>query len=458
MKRFWLVLLSLGLIVAFSTTAMAVDVKFSGEAYVGGMYVSKVNLKDAAATGQTDDGPSTAFYYQRLRLGAELIVAPGLSLITRADIMERILGGDRSIPGVAAPDSNGTRAENENIAFDMMYIQYVSPVGLLQAGYIPFGTWGTVFGNSGPKGVPGISLYPKVGPMTFGLLIFKTSDQSYSAVSTATSRVDYSDADSDLYVGLAKYAGKNIEAGLLLYYTRNAKTRPVKNYVMDDYAAVPYFKATFGPVYLEGELAASTGKARKYDDGVGTDVDLQSLYGYLYGRVNLGPAYVGATFAYFSGDDPGDPTKSRMDPIFLGPEWSPALIMWNKDRAYNFGTLNGYNPGTAGTGGYYNNTGFGSSFQNAYFWQVQAGVKPIDKLDICASVSKSDADQDPIAGWDSKDMGWEFDITATYKITNNLSYMLGGAYLLTGDYFKGTNPNNEVRDDYLVINKLTLTF
>jgi hypothetical protein len=36
--------------------------------------------------------------------------------------------------------------------------------------------------------------------------------------------------------------------------------------------------------------------------------------------------------------------------------------------------------------------------------------------------------------------------------------MLGGAYLLNGDYFKGTNPNNEVRDDYLVINKLTLTF
>jgi len=32
----------------------------------------------------------------------------------------------------------------------------------------------------------------------------------------------------------------------------------------------------------------------------------------------------------------------------------------------------------------------------------------------------------------------EIDLTGTYKITNNLSYMLGAqVYLFTGDYFKG---------------------
>ena len=39
--------------------------------------------------------------------------------------------------------------------------------------------------------------------------------------------------------------------------------------------------------------------------------------------------------------------------------------------------------------------------------------------------------------------------------------MLGAGYLFTGDYFKGFNPpltNTEVRDNFLVINKLTLTF
>ncbi len=45
MKRFWLVLLSLGLIAAFSTQAMAVDVKFSGEYYAAGMYLDKTTFK-----------------------------------------------------------------------------------------------------------------------------------------------------------------------------------------------------------------------------------------------------------------------------------------------------------------------------------------------------------------------------------------------------------------------------
>jgi hypothetical protein len=54
--------------------------------------------------------------------------------------------------------------------------------------------------------------------------------------------------------------------------------------------------------------------------------------------------------------------------------------------------------------------------------------------------------------------GTEFDITARYKITNNLTYMLGAGYLWTGDYFKGANAANSVQNDYLLINKLTLTF
>ena len=54
--------------------------------------------------------------------------------------------------------------------------------------------------------------------------------------------------------------------------------------------------------------------------------------------------------------------------------------------------------------------------------------------------------------------GKEVDVAGTYKITNNLSYMLGFGYPFTGDYFKGTSGTNKVDDDYLLINKLTLTF
>jgi len=36
--------------------------------------------------------------------------------------------------------------------------------------------------------------------------------------------------------------------------------------------------------------------------------------------------------------------------------------------------------------------------------------------------------------------------------------MLGAGYLWTGDYFQGTNDQNGVNNNYLLINKLTLTF
>ncbi|MCK7489409.1 MAG: hypothetical protein MZU79_03605 [Anaerotruncus sp.] len=74
---------------------------------------------------------------------------------------------------------------------------------------------------------------------------------------------------------------------------------------------------------------------------------------------------------------------------------------------------------------------------NAWFFQGKAGLRPTDKLDIMASVSYARADEKPTAQWLHKDYGWEVDLTATYKLTNNLSYMLGAGYFFTGDYFKG---------------------
>jgi hypothetical protein len=462
MKRLWLFLLSLTFVLAFSVQAFAVDVKFNGEMYVGGIYLDQATLqnKDTATVG-----PSTAFYYQRLRLGTEFVVSPGVSVVTRADIMERVLGGARSAPGAGGAtandvDSNATRAENENIGFDMAYIKAVTPIGQISAGYIPFGSWGTVFNNSGPKGVPGMNLAIPVGNFVLLGWIFKPGEQlSVSPVTGARA----ADLDYDLYLLGAIYRGKGIEAGILLGYARQATYRSLLGFKREAYSATPYFKATFGPVYLEGELNTGFGKDRTYDSGAaGSDRNISPLQAYLSGTVTLGPAYVGGTFAYWAGDDPSDAFATKYDGLFLGGEWSPTLIMWNRDRAYNIGNLSGYNAAnkaTATAGGLTNDgNGFSAAFQNAYFWQVRAGVKPTDKLDIGASLSKSYADQDPTIGWVSKDMGWEVDVTGTYKITNNLSYLLGVGYVLTGDYFKGINNSNRVSNDYLVINKLTLTF
>jgi len=96
------------------------------------------------------------------------------------------------------------------------------------------------------------------------------------------------------------------------------------------------------------------------------------------------------------------------------------------------------------------------------------------QLDILASVSYAAVDKKPV-GFVGGSYGWEVDITGTYKITNNLTYMLGLGYLFTGDYFKGYDEGgdytggygeqypthhvaNDLANNYLIINKLTLSF
>ncbi|MGV8057326.1 MAG: hypothetical protein AB2L12_04710 [Smithellaceae bacterium] len=437
MKRFWLVLLSLGLVVAFSASAFAVDVKFSGNYVAGGMYLNKISLTDAANTS----GQSTAFYFQRMRLQTDFVVSPGLSVVTRANIMERIGGASRTTPGTALDtNSAATVAENQNIGFDRLYVEYASPIGTFGVGYQVDGAWGTAF-NDDTNTAFKISHMYFFGKFMTILQTVKLAEGSRTAFNTTGTQAD---ADMDKYVAAVVYTDKNFETGLLYAGIIDATTRtgtpPSKGKV---HIFEPYVKAKIGPVAIQAELDYAFGKYEAEGAG-GSDTKYNSLAGFIDAVATFGPVYVGGTFAYVSGDK-ADTTDTNEAYLTGGSDFNPTLILWNYDRSYWFGALNS----PAGT--------FSGGMSNAFFYQVKGGVKPTDKLDISASVAFANADTTP-ANYVSKDYGYEIDVTGTYKLTNNLTYMLGAGYLITGDYFKGTNSNNKVTNDYLLINKLTLTF
>ncbi len=465
MKRFWLILLSLGLIVAFSATAMAVDVKFSGEYYAAGMYLDKTSLKK-------DEGSSTAFYFQRLRLGTDFVVSPGLKLVTRADVMERAWGANRSlavstnpagaVTGPAPQDtmSAGTRAENENIAFDLLYVSYVSPIGMFNVGYQIDDVWGTVWGNSSnPKGK--IAYFFKTGGLTLILQAGKDKELSRSATNLAGD----ADKDQSFYTAAGVYSWKTGEAGLLFKYIKNNQYRDfTKNapsplvwgvpagFTWDGLVTTPYVKAKLGPVALQAQIYYLYGEQSWEGNrallGNPPDVDLSQLTAWIDATVDFGKFYVGGSLAYVSGDDPDTKDEQEGGVLNGGLDYNPCLIMFNNDLTYWAGRQYGYDGSSNG-----------GVMTNTYFGQLRAGVRPIDKLDIMASVSYATADKTPQAVWDSREYGYEIDLTATYKITNNLSYMLGGGYWIVGDYYTGTAaPGNDVDDNFMVINKLTLTF
>lgn len=436
MKRLWFVLLALGILPIFSTAAFAVDAKFSGQFYAAGLYLDKTSLTK-------DNGPSTAFYFQRLRVQTDLIATPGVKLVTRFDALERAWGANRSAASTTlAGDSAGTIAENENIAFDWAYVVYNSPIGVFQVGYMEDGSTGTIFGNT-LTSLPRIKYAYKMGPVDIKMDITKGKEQSYTAANNTSY---YTDADKDKYGLEGVYNWNGGKAGMKVTYYRYCDKRPTSNYGDKYFLFVPYAIAKIGPVDLQAEFNYATGK-RGYDNGT-ADKDIDSYAGWVDATVKLGLFYFGGSVAYVSGDDNANDDKIR-DTLKGGRDWSPALIMWSYDRSMWIGAVGSTAAGNAfGTEG----------LQNGILYQGRVGVMPTDKLDIMASFTYATADKNPSANWVSKDYGYEVDLTGTYKLTSNLTYMLGAGYLWTGDYFKGTSAANQVQNDYMVINKLTLTF
>ncbi len=526
MRKFWLLLLSIGLLMAFAMPAAAVDVKFSGSYYAQGWYVDNPSVlnKDNAPAGKTNLG-ANAFYSQRFRLTTEFQVVEGLKLVTRFDALEK-RWGDQSWAGgtgetqtrasAAGTGSTTTAGPNygtklqENLEFERTYLDFNVPFGKFQVGYMEYLVWGTSFLDT-TLTAGGIRYYYTQGPLMMVAAIEKRSEgvglyggKNGGGTSTApglgTSTIGAAnDADRDVYDlgGIYKFGAG--EAGLLYQYVRSATNKfPYDNgYLSQLNLLLPYVKATFGNFFIEGEGIYGFGNLRAYDSNGATtttaagassaangtkaqDVGLSALGLFLHGKYDIKPAYIGAKFVYISGDDNQNSDKasgSIMQSQQMNRTFYPTLILWNDDYQNNMGNIQGNIPTTA-TG---TNRRTGQSYavsqnmDNVWFYQVYAGVKPTSKIDIQAALSIASADKkpksdvgavgsngyyggSPVTEFVSSQYGTELDLTASYKIYDNLTYVIGAGYLWTGDYFKGYDNSAVVSNNYLLSHKLTLTF
>jgi hypothetical protein len=419
---------------------------------VGGSYYLVGVYNDNPTVSPT--GYSRAYFFQQVRLQPVFQIAEGLTFTARMDALEKKWGNTNWMRGASTIGDERTSSRpslgvsgslaQENIEFERAYVTFMTGIGQFEAGYRAANAWGTTFGDSGTT-LPGIAFATKLGPIQLAAMYEKVFEADGVVLPTAAGRAGFVDADYDTYALAAVYKDKAIEAGLLYKYyvnkanrtsvaaARSAKTNNVS----------PYMKATFGPVYVEAEASYWFGKAAEYDTGVvATDVDLKGWNAYLHAKMNLGPAYVGAQIGFASGDDGSDATKSKAHPGGGGSSWNPALILMNDD-------INTWQGGVQYT----------NSKTNMNLYNIYAGFNPMPKLNIQAALTYATQNKMLAATpARSKKLGTEFDVTATYKIYDNLSYMVGAGYLWTGDYFKGTLGTTLIDDDYLVMNKLTLSF
>lgn len=454
MKKFLVVLLSLGLIAAFCATASALDVKFSGQYYVVGTYDNNDRFLDT-------DKYSRASFFQRARVQTEFKIAEGLTFTTRFDALEKQWGQsdwfgsqDRTNSREASPKYTKTgvglnRAAQENIEFERAFVTFATKLGTFDVGYQAADQWGTVFGdyeNSRPR----IKYTKAFGPFTV-LAVFEKYFESDSSNEASGAYIGKTDADGDNYFLAGIYNFKGGNAGLLYKYMAWHQYA-VSGYKTDIHALVPYVKATIGPVYVEAEAAYAFGKKAKVDSG--SDVDKSGWNAYIMAKMPVGPAYFGAQFAWVKGDG-DDATKDTSGPA-AGNDYKPTLVLFNVD--YSSWKPNLYTCNSSNT--------MKDDAKGLQVFNVFAGYNVTPKLTFDGALSF--LQYDTKKQWNSTrtaqteivsaTIGTELDLTATYKIYDNLTYMVGGGYIWAGDAWKGTNSAAKVDNDYFLLNKLTLNF
>jgi len=503
-------MLSLGLIAAFAMPAAAVDVKVSGSYYVQGMIADNPSLLDKGAPPDTTswvnnpNRSASKLIDQRLRVNTEFKVQEGLKLVTRFDALETNWGS-QAWSGWGAPtagmyqqtewrQANGIGTASQNINFSRVYMDITTGIGQFLVGYQNFTSWGNNWVTNNNT-YPGIKYVGKVGSFT-GILAYENRQESANGLyMDGAINGRGMDTSKDVYDIGALYDFKQGQVGFLWQFARNpgakfgAATVPAGSITGTPGASTGYLgllnillptaKFKFGNFDLMLDGMYGFGSLRKYDDGIASgnrDIDASAWAGQVHARYTFKPVTVGAKFMYTSGDDMQDPTKvtgSLWQALNGNYSKNDTLILWNSDYVAAMGPMFGNmtaanaNPRTGAA--YYN----GFFMDNAWFYQAYVDVTPMAKTNIHAAISYATADKKPknavgsvgtvvngvtVTEFASDKYGTEFDLTLSYKIFDNLEYMVGGGYLWVGDYFKGYDVNAKTKDNYLLTHKLTLTF
>jgi len=454
MKKLLVVFFALSLVLAFSMPATATDVELSGSYYVRGWY-------DANSALDADSTTANASYQQRLRIGAIFKVARGLKLTTRMDALELTWGADpRMATQNTATGYLGTKAgyNNERTTWDVEVsrLDFATKYGLISVGLWDTNEWGLTFGNNSFT-VGSIMLLKPVGKVLLLAKIEKAIENDAKAFGTGAN--PYSDLDQDNYVAAAIYRTPTLTAGLLYKYVRNATPRDAiagfDGLLVTLDILSPYVQYKAGDFYVEAQMYWLDGE---YETETGlfgppiTAKDVEGLTWYVMGKYKIDTFTVGGLVAFAQGDDPNT-NDTEGFALSGGWDWNPCLILWNDDFNYKANGVLGHVAAVGATA----DAGTDGEMRNAFIYQVFVEAAPMDKLALKASFSYAKADEKPALYVDS-DYGTEFDITANYKIYDNLDYMVGFGYFWAGDYYKCDSPTAQIDDTYLLVNKLTLSF
>jgi len=470
MKKLLIGFLAVGLIMSFAMTASAQpNIKASGQLYMYGTYNDNGTLRQ--------DGDSRANVGNRLRMQFEIQVQEGLKLTTRFDALERVWG---QTPAVLTQTFSYNRPE-QNISWERAYVTFNALYGVFDVGYQQSRVWGTCAFCDDYDTDAGVHYRYMMGPWTIGLeweqragtnsswyLGLPDERQGDGSAAQGGTSLTGTDNDHSVYHIYGIYRWATGQAGIRYELDRDAANGEIAanqaalatyfggvadGYTYTFHELAPYVQWIAGPFSIEAELRWIFGTIDR-DNSANSDIDRDGWSLYVNPKYTMGAFYGGLEFAYITGDDPN--TSDELEAgVPGGQAWDP-LLMWGN---YWFTKYHGAQGAglPAGAATYAQ----GPYESNVMMIKPYIGWKVNPQLEIVAQYAWLTANETPRFGgvnFVDDEYGKEFDIYATYKIYNNLSYTVGFGYFWTGDFYKGTNANATLEDNFVIMNALNFTF
>lgn len=438
MKKIISTVAALGLVAGMAATASAMDFSMTGKYVLEGYML---NNADGVGFNPYDDEAGTdSAWVQTMLIKPTLKVNDKISMFSEVRFAKDADWGNQD-----TRDADLTQYSSEgNSGVDIyhLYMEYMSPVGKLRMGRTPAGAWGSDFISTSSK-ANRFMWWPSFVAEPFSLCIFtqKTTENDWYNSD--------SDADNDMYEIDLTYKVDNMNLRVAYDYF-NYKSN--STYDRQDNRLKANADMKFGNIAVVGEWGWQFGDWRDYDASAMKDIDVDAMAFMLDVSTQIDKLNVGMLYFWAEGQDrSNDITGAMLGTLDdgIGDDFNPYYIltgdhtgMLNSDE-YNADPLMAIG-GVHSIGAY-------------------ADFAVSDKLTLHGALAYAWADEDKTVGRMlgtsvDDEYGWEIDLGAKYKLLDNLTYEMRGAYFNTGDFFDDVNGDMDADDLYLVSHHLTMTF
>ncbi len=386
------------MVVAFAATAFAADVKLSGYMEVKGIYLENAGV-DKKSLG------NDAWWEQDGNVQAKFIVDKGTAFTVRGDFRD----GTWGTPGMVAKSSiaTGTTDDEQGFTIQRAFLEHdFGKAGLLSAGLMATGGWGTAFGNN----VEGNYRVKLAVPVATGKLTFQTTKNAEYAKQYEDSEKDDNDGYGVDFVGKS---GAFTYGANLTYGNNSSTVRPGVGGSTSTKGDSDGTQTTKLELMLKGDLGMFGFESEFAYADVSTDVanakDYNLFGAYVNGFAKLGKTTAGLAFVYGSVD------KDTGNAYQYADDFDTTFIVDELGGVTGSDDLQGFTT-----------------------FKLYADYAHSDALTLGAALAYAFSNYDDDKQPNFADINlYELDVYASYQINKALNYTVKAAYLQVNEIGSG---------------------